>query len=90
MKILAQAESVSLPLVRMALRMTQAMARTTLCKMPQWYSSDEMHATMMMVPVTRTAKITALPGPNFSASKLSSASGPKTNLQPSLENWMSF
>jgi hypothetical protein len=74
----------------MTLRITQAMARTTRCKMPQWYSSDEMHATMMMVPVTRMAKITELPAPNFSASKLSSASGPKTNLQPSLENRINF
>ena len=35
MKMLAAAESVSLPLVPIALRMTQATACTTRCKMPQ-------------------------------------------------------
>ncbi len=35
MKMLAAAESVSLPLVPSARRMTQATARTTRCRMPQ-------------------------------------------------------
>ena len=34
-KIFAAADSVSLPLVPMALRITQATARTTRCKIPQ-------------------------------------------------------
>ncbi len=35
MKMFAAAESVSLPLVRIALRITHATAWTTFCKMPQ-------------------------------------------------------
>ena len=90
MNTLAAVARVSLPLVRIVRRITQAMPATTHCSTRQWYNSDDRAETKMIVAGIEMTKTTPLPAPNTPSMPSLSASAPKTSLAPSLANAFSL